>query len=137
MKERDEHTECCFDTFCKRLLRYEMIDTIREYDRQGRREATFSDLSKAERAQLQYIDEYYPDRRVFTVRGLDIEIADSDLVRALAALPSDRRDMILLAYLLDLSDADIAAQMGLKRSTVQYRRTSTLEQLRNLMMEEN
>lgn len=104
--------------------------------RLGRREVNFSELTKAEERQLQYIDEYFPERCVFTVRGMDVEISDGDLIRALASLPADRRDMILLAYPLDLSDADIAAQMGLKRSTVQYRRTSTLELLRKLMMEE-
>lgn len=135
MKERDEHTECCFDAYCKRLLRYETIDAIRALDRLGRREVNFSALSKAEERQLQYIDQYFPERRVFSVHGMDVEITDGDLARALAALSADRRDIVLLAYLLELSDADIAAQTGLNRSTVQYRRTSTLELLRKLMEE--
>lgn len=136
MKERDEHIACCFDTYCKRLLKYETIDALREYDRQSQREVAFSGLTKAEERQLQYIDEYFPERRVFSVRGVDVEIADGDLVRALASLPADRRDIILLAYLFGLSDPDIAAQMGLNRSTVQYRRTNTLNELRKLLMEE-
>lgn len=136
MTERDEHTECCFDAYCKRLLRCEVIDAIREYDRLGQREVNFSDLTREEEQQLQYIDEYAPERRVFSVLDMDVEIADGALVRALSALPADRRGIILLAYLLDLSDVEIAAQTGLNRSTVQYRRTSTLAQLRKLMMEE-
>lgn len=136
MNEHEQDKQHAFDAFCKRVLKNESVNAHLELERLGRREVNFSELTKAEERQLQYIDEYFPERRVFTVRGMDVEISDGDLVRALASLSADRRDMILLAYLLDLSDADIATQMGLKRSTVQYRRTSTLELLRKLMMEE-
>ena len=40
-----------------------------------------------------------------------------------------------LAYLLGMTDVEIAKRLGLNRSTVQYRRTSTLEQLRKIMEE--
>ena len=34
-----------------------------------------------------------------------------------------------------MTDVEIAKRLGLNRSTVQYRRTSTLEQLRKIMEE--
>lgn len=128
-----EHKEHTFDTYCTRLLKHAMIDILREYERQNQREVVFSDLSTEEQRQLQYIDTYAPERRVFGLLGMDVEIADGDLGRALDALTSDRRAIVLLAYLLDMPDAEIAQRLNLNRPTVQYRRTSTLEQLRKMM----
>lgn len=136
MNEHEQDKRHAFDAFCKRVLKNEAVNAYLELERLSRREVNFSELTRTEEHQLQYIDEYFPDRRIFNVRGMEIEIADGDLVKALAALPADQRDMILLAYLLDFSDAEIASQLGLKRSTVQYRRTTTLGLLRKLMMEE-
>ncbi len=62
-----------------------------------------------------------------------MEILDSDLGRALEIVSKVRRDIVLLAYLLDMTDAEIATRLQLNRSTVQYRRTSTLGQLKNMM----
>lgn len=136
MNNQYEHMECCFDAFCKRLLRYEVIDAKREHTRHSQREVSFSELSKAEERQLQYIDEYFPERHIFSVQGTEIQITNGNLVRALTTIASDRRDIVLLFYLQGLSDSDIAVQMGLNRSTVQYRRTRTLKQLQKLMMED-
>ena len=55
MNRESEHLACCFDAYCKRLLKNEVIDTIRGEKRMGQREVTFSDLTRAERNQLQYI----------------------------------------------------------------------------------
>lgn len=95
----------------------------------------FSDLTPEERRQLQYIDTYAPERRVFRLFGMDMEISDGNLGRALDAVSKERRDIVLLAYLLGMTDVEIAKRLGLNRSTVQYRRTSTLEQLRKIMEE--
>lgn len=135
MKEHHENVECRFDLYCKRVLRNELIDAVREYQRRAAQEIAFSELSDREKQQLQYIDHYHPDRRIFSVCGLDIEIIDSDLVGALSALPRERLEIILLAYLFGLSDADIARIMKLRRSTVQYQRTNTLKLLQQLLRE--
>lgn len=132
MEQNKEHA---FDAYCKRVVKNEAVNIHLEYERQGQREVVFSDLSAEEMGQLQYIDTYAPERRVFGLLGMDVEIADGDLGRALAALSDDRRAIVLLAYLLDMPDAEIAQRLDLNRSTVQHRRTSTLEQLRKMMEE--
>ena len=129
----EQDKQHAFDAYCKRIVKNEAINIHLEYDRLGKREVTFSDLSQRELQSLQYIDQYAPDRRVFAVLDMDIEVRDGDLVRALTALSPERRDIVLLAYLLDMKDEEIAGRLRLKRSTVQYRRTSTLEELRKLM----
>ena len=135
MNRDSEHLACRFDAYCKRLLKNEVIDAIRGEKRMGQREVAFSDLTRAERGQLQYIDQYAPDRRVFPLLGMEIEVLDADLVRALSMLPTDRRTIILLFYFLEMRDEEIGAQLGLSRPAVPRRRTSTLDMLRKILDE--
>lgn len=122
----EQHQEHVFDAYCKRLIKNEAIDIQRQYVRQDSREVAFSELTQQDRQKLQYMDRYASERRVFTVMDTDVEIENEDLGRALAALTPERRNIILLAYLLDMKDEEIAGQLQLKRSTVQYRRTSSM-----------
>ena len=135
MNRDSEHLACRFDAYCKRLLKNEVIDAIRGEKRMGQREVAFSDLTRAERGQLQYIDQYAPDRRVFPLMGMEIEVLDADLVRALSTLPTDRRAIILLSYFLEMQDEEIGDRLGLSRPAVQRRRTSTLDMLRKILKE--
>ena len=135
MNRDSEHLACRFDAYCKRLLKNEVIDAIRGEKRMGQREVAFSDLTRAERGQLQYIDQYAPDRRVFPLLGMEIEVLDADLVRALSTLPTDRRTIILLSYFLKMQDEEIGNRLGLSWPAVQRRRTSTLDMLRKILDE--
>ena len=135
MNKDSEHLACCFDAYCKRLLKHEVIDAIREQKRLGQWETTFSELTRAEQSQLQYIDRYAPDRRVFPLMGMEIEVLDADLVRALSTLPTDRRTIILLSYFLKMQDEEIGNRLGLSWPAVQRRRTSTLDMLRKILEE--
>lgn len=135
MNKDNEHLACCFDAYCKRLLKNEVIDAIRREKRMSQRETLFSDLTKAERGQLQYIDHYAADKRVFPLMGLEVEVLDADLVRALSSLPADRRAIILLAYFLEMRDEEIGNCLGLSRPAVQRRRTSTLDMMRKILEE--
>ena len=135
MNKDSEHLACCFDAYCKRLLKHEVIDATREQKRLGQWETTFSELTRAEQSQLQYIDRYAPDRRVFPLMGMEIEVLDADLVRALSTLPTDRRTIILLSYFLKMQDEEIGNRLGLSWPAVQRRRTSTLDMLRKILDE--
>ena len=42
MNRDSEHLACCFDAYCKRLLKHEVIDATREQKRLGQWETTFS-----------------------------------------------------------------------------------------------
>ena len=62
------------------------------------------------------------------------EIPFSDLpVEAIANLPDEKRDIILLSYFLELSDNEIAKLLNMVRSSVAYRRANTLKLLKKLM----
>lgn len=133
MSSLNEHIECCFDAFCKRLLKNENIDAIREQERLDQCEVNFSGLTAKEREQLHYIDTYAPERRMFDLLGVEVEITNGDLVRALVQLSNEQRTIILLYYLLDLPDAEIAGLLNLPRYAVQRRRTSAIKQLQKTM----
>ena len=66
-----------------------------------------------------------------------LHIDNDELAGAIAALPAQKRDIILLSYFLDMSDAEIANVLNMVRRSVAYRRTSTLKLLKNLMGGEN
>lgn len=129
----EQDKQHAFDAYCKRIVKNEAISVHREYQHRSRQEVTFSELTEGELQQLQYIDQYALERQVFPLLGGEVEILDGDLARALATLPPEHRDIVLLAYLLNMTDKGIAQLLKLTRSTVQYRRTSTLEQLKTIM----
>ncbi len=128
----EEHKQCAFDAYCKKLLKNEAINIRKAQARRANREKIFSDLSNRERQSLQHTDSYAPDRRTFIILGRAVEIKDADLGLAISTLQRRRRK-IILAHMLGLSDSEIARQFHMSRAVVQYQRTSTLQQLRELL----
>ena len=60
-------------------------------------------------------------------------VKDTLIAEALQVLPKRKRNVILRSYFLEMSDADIAREMNLVRSTVHEHRTHSLEILRKIM----
>lgn len=73
------------------------------------------------------------ERRIFHVRGIDIPVSDQQLAKALSCLLPRNREIILLAYFAELTDEEVAQKLKLSRSTVQRRRTSALDKLREML----
>lgn len=122
-----------FDSFCKKVLREEYRDYVRETQRRSNHEISFSELSPKELEQLYVMDEYPSDSQFFIVLGYDIAVKDDLLGKALAALPERKRDIILLSYFLDMTDEKIGETLNMVRATVQYQRTSSLKQLKKIL----
>lgn len=135
--DHEEHIRHTFDSYCKKVLRYKARTCHRRIQKQAEREATFSELSARELASLSVTDEYFTDEYVFTVLGESVGVSDIELAEALNALPSDRREIILMSYFFDMTDKEIAERLNIARRTVAYRRTSTLKELKNLMESED
>ena len=129
----EEHKQHTFDAYCKRIVKNEATSVHREYQQQNNDEVLFSDLTEKELQQLQYIDQYAPDKQVFPLLDMQVEVLDGILARALAALPPERRAIVILSYLLDMTDPDIAHLFQLNRTTVRSRRASILKELRKIM----
>ena len=84
-------------------------------------------------SQLCLTDEYPSELTRFDVQGYSVGIKDDRLAEALASLPEERRDIVLLSYFLDMTDQEIADKLNSVRSTVQYKRTSSLKEIRKRM----
>lgn len=109
-----------FDSFCRKVLREEARDYIRELMRRAAHEVSLSELSEEQMERLYVLDEYPSEAIHFHVQGYDVAINNEKLADALTALPDDKRDIVLLAYFLDMSDQEIADKLNMVRRTVQY-----------------
>ena len=126
---------CAFNGFCKRTLKHEAINAHKQTKRQQLREVTFSDLAPHEENQLYTLDTYFENEaaEAFNVGGK--KITPKLLSDALHSLPEDKRKAVLLYYFFEKSDVEIAEELGIPRSTVQYRRTSSFELLKRYLEE--
>ena len=73
------------------------------------------------------------DQTHFHVQGYDVAIENENLANALTVLPDDKRDIVLLAYFLDMTDQEIADKLDMVRRTVQYKRAQSLKELKKEM----
>ena len=94
-----------------------------------------SEMSEMDLGRLFTMDEYGAENQWFQVLGYDIEVRDTLIAEALQALSEKKRDVILLSYFMDMSDAEIGRALNLVRSTVREHRMRSLELLRNIMEE--
>lgn len=129
----EEHIQHTFDAFCKKVLRNEARDYLDELARKRNREISFSDLPVEVMEQLSICDIYFVEKQSFGVLDYRVHIDNDELAEAIAALPAQKRDIILLSYFLDMPDSEIAKALNMVRSSVAYRRSATLKLLRELM----
>ena len=122
-----------FDSYCKRTLKNEAYDCYREIRKHMQREVFFSELSEKEWEQLYMEDKYNLEAYNFRVQEYEIEVKDVLLAEALKLLSDKKREVVLMAYFLEMSDTDIAKLMDLRQSTIHYHRTSSLKTLKEYL----
>ena len=123
-----------YDAFCKAVLRNEAKDYLREMGQQRDREKSLDALTQQELDKLSTVDYYPSDSYVFSSHGYDLLIDNELVAEAFASLPQQEQSILILHCVLDLADGEIGSLMGMSRSAVQRRRTSTLKQLRLKLM---
>lgn len=126
-----------FDWVCKITMQSELIDYIRHITYRQKHEKLFCELTKDDLNQLFSVDDYDLENHCFQVHGYDIEVKDTLIAEALETLTEKKRDVILLSYFMQMSDAEIAREMNLVRSTIQEHRKRSLELLRKVMEEKS
>lgn len=122
-----------FDTVCKQALRGEKVDYYRSIDAHTTHETLFCELDEQQIEALGNADQYPSDKTIFRVHDYEVGIENTLLADALAMLPKQHRDIVLLSYMLGMNDTEIAKLLNIVRRTVQYQRTSSLEILRDHM----
>ena len=132
------YLEQSLDSFIKTVARNKSIDILREYARQADRETPLSDLSPSEIAKCASItDSYRLYSRPYQVRNYVVQVSDPIVGEALQYLTPQRREVILLYYFLELTDAEIGRLLHIDNTTAQYRRRSALKQLKKLVEDMN
>jgi len=109
-----------FDRYCKLVLYHEAIDYLREMKCRRDREVSLDAVSPADWDKLSTVDRYSCDNEL--------------VAEAFASLPKDEQSILILRFVLDLTDEEIGRLMGMSRSAVQRHRTSTLKDLRIKLM---
>ena len=122
-----------FDRICKLALKGEVIDYQRHLAYRQKHEVMLSELSQKELSRFFTMDEYDLETCRFQVLGYDIEVKDALIAEALKNLTEKKRNVILLSYFMDMSDAEIAREMNLVRSTIHEHRKRSLELLKQIM----
>ena len=139
MEKPSEWEECTvihqFDRICKLTLKGESVDYQRNLAYLKKHEVLLSELSQAELNRLFTMDEYTLEACRFQVLGYDVEVKNLLIAEALKNLTEKKRNVILLAYFMDMSDAEIAREMNLVRSTIYEHRKRSLDLLRKIMEE--
>lgn len=124
-----------FDRICKLALKGEVIDYRRYIAYRQEHEVMLSELSEQDMNRLSAMDEYGAENQWFQVLGYDIEVKNILIAEALQTLSEKKRDVILMSYFMDMSDAEIGRALNLVRSTVHEHRKRSLELMKNIMEE--
>lgn len=125
-----------FGGFCTRVLKNEAARIHNEYAKQRDREKSLGDLTPDELSQLATTDKPFMGEHVFDVLGNPVIVNGDLLAGAIAKLPEDKRDIILLSYFLGMTDREISEQLKVVRQTISKRRAKTLKELRDYLEKE-
>ena len=131
-KERDEHLQHVFDSFCKRVLRNAANDYYDSLESRRKHEVLLEDYWRIPHT----VDHYVIDSAVYHVMGEDIWFTDSSIIAALNSLSEENRIIVLATCVMGLPDRVIAEQLHLVRRTLTYRKAKLLSELRRLLSSE-
>ena len=114
--------------------------TVKNYDielgRRARRETPFCELSEMELNHMGIMDEYSVEFTSFDVFGSEVRIYDERLCEAIKELSERRRNILLMSYFLEMTDAEIAEVVGMERFSVCRNRLHTLKLIRDMYEED-
>ena len=128
-----EKIESQFISFCKLVVRHELINDYHEKNRWNKKFVSFEELSERQIEQLSTYDDYLIDNVEFQTNGHIVLIEHEILAKAMAALSERKREVILRSFLLNEKDSEIARVLGIKQCTVYEHKNTALDTLRKIM----
>ena len=81
-------------------------------------------------------DNYFHADHIFRVCGKDVVVSGDMLADALKQLPPEKRDIILLSYILEMTDAEIGKELNTVRQNISKRRNRILALMREYLEKE-
>lgn len=127
------YQEQTFDSYIATIIRNEAKDAKKEIAKRAEREIALSQLMGVELAQIAETDHYNLESMTFSVDGDTVTVHDMLLGQAIASLPPQRREVILMSYFLNKNDPQIAKALHLGEDAVFFHRNSTLQLLRKIL----
>lgn len=137
-RDHEKAKEHAFDTYCKKVMRNKARDIFRRMDAMHRREIAYCEAAPCDFARMSACDAYFRSAACIWIEaiGAEVQVVGTDLTNALLALKQPCRDIVLLSYFCGLRDGEIAALIGIPRSTVQYHRAAALRAMRRMLTAE-
>ena len=123
-----------FDRYCKLVLYREAIDYLRELQYQRDHEMSLDHLAPVQLDMLSTTDRYPSVSHVFSSHGYDLYIDDELVAGAFAELPQQEQSILILHFVLGLTDREISGLVGMSKSAVQRHKAKTLKELRIKLM---
>ena len=124
-----------FDYICKQAMEDERKDYFKQLSRLAKHEVSFSEIGDYLVSQFATTDSYVTDFQILMLNGISISIENDLLSEALRNLPSNKREILLLFYFMNMSDSEIADMLKVNRSTVYRNRTGGLAMMKKFMEE--
>ncbi len=124
-----------FDSYCKKVLKNHARNYEKQLRRNRKRECFSEDVCRDPKLTQYFSFPPYEEKYTFRVKNMDVAVKDFLLGAALEKLDANQRDIVLLAYFLDMTDREIAEYLKLVRRTVTYRRGAILKQLKKILEE--
>lgn len=120
-----------FDYMVRKVMLRTKSNYRRSIGRRRRYENLFSEVSDLDLNKLGTSDTYHLYHQFYKVLSMDVEVTDCQIAEALDILSNRKRDIILMFYYLEMSDAEIAKELNVNRSTVYRNRHSALEMIKH------
>ena len=131
------YNELTFESYCMTSIKRAVRNGRKQKARRAAVETPFSALPEAALRAVYSV--YAPLEQIeqecipFSVCGIEIVVHDLKLGRAIFCLPKQKRDVLLLSYFMDMSDADIGRMLNISKSAAQRQRTGAMRRLRELL----
>ena len=119
-----------FHSFCKVVLRHEMLDCFREFSYQNKWLVSLNHLPQPILDGICTTDQYPSDYITFSADGYALQISNERLANIIEKLSQPEQRLLILRFVLELNDREIGRMMRCSRSAIQRRRTSVLRNLR-------
>lgn len=122
-----------FDYFCKKVLKYRNYSIFKIEEKERKKGDIY--LSENEKIFNQFYveDDYGILYFWLKIDGLTVAIENELLYRSLLLLPNKKLVILLLSFFEGMTDNEIAKEMLMPQSTVQYNRITALKKIRKLM----
>jgi RNA polymerase sigma factor (sigma-70 family) len=124
-----------FDSYCKKILKHAAIDYDRRINHISKHEISIDGIPE-NTPDLFHKDEYFQKAVIYKLSsGGSITVKGDIIVQMINVLPLKKREIILLSYFTDMTDAEICAALDITRGILQYQRKTALEYLKKIFKE--